>query len=628
MDFIKLTLIEIKNTLKSKFLLILGILILLMSIAMPVVSAVSGDATQTVGFLSSSIDAKSYYGGDMNQESITVDGVTIEPDNPFYWNIKQFEDEKSYIDVANFQHPEAYDLVMEMGQMDYDYYVRFAKVVKTYEDYRAQMAWYGSEKLYDIYIYEHNTVDVDILKEALGWRRGIDDTTFETKYINITDAQRQAAIEEAQSFLDKIYQVVDNGDFAMFVDISIEQQNKAIEDNNKQIETFKDSMADLETQKAKAEQEYNDMVGQNADNELLAQQTSKIENLQNQIDSMQTNIDQTNQSSQIINEVTIPMLQYRLANNIIPGDGTWQDAAINSKQDNKSQLMYTKIVTEKQFNSNEYQYLKQQYKTYPAYVTATQKQIDKCNTNVIIAEQSLEQGKPDMSFVPKGARSQTYNFLYYSMFVALLAVVIGGWLIASEFQFGTIRLLIIRPKTRIKILMSKFTAGLAISLAVYIAGFLINMILNGILFSFADYANPNFSVGGQVGFFGYFLPKFLACIIPILFGYCVAFMLSTVVKNIAVAISVPIVCFIGCFIAVGMFIDHSYMSSAMPDWVAYTPLPYVQLSSFFVETSSVNRLMQFGAPISLEYGIGLMLAISALCTLIAVWVFKKKDITN
>lgn len=628
MDFIKLTFIEIKNIFKSKFLLILGILVLLMSIAMPVLSAISGNPTQASGLFSSS---RAYYESgyyNSGEEPITVGGVTIEPDNPFYWNIRQFEDEKEHMDISYFEHPEAYDLVMEMGEMEQSYYLKFAAQITTYEDYRYDLAWYGSEALYDKYIYEHNKVDMDTLKEALNWRRGVDDTTFETTYINITEQQKQAKIDEAQAYLDKIYQVVDTNDFAKYIELSIEQQKSYIEDSDKRVDGFEATIADLEGQKAVAEQEYNDMVSQNADSEALAQQTKKIENLQSQINGLQNQINDTQRWTDVTIEVTIPMLEYRLQNNIVPRDGSWQDAAITSKEGAMSQLKSTIIMTEEEFNKEENRYLKDQYGTYSKYKAAIQKQIDEWNTNIHIADQSMATGRPDMTFVPKGARSQTANFLYYSMFVALLGVVIGGWVMASEFQFGTIRLLIIRPKTRFKILMSKFAAGLAICLGVYIAGALLNAILNGFLFGFSDFGNPNYSISGQTAFIGFFLPKFLACMVTILFGYCLAFMFSTVVKNIAVSISVPIVFFIGCYIGISLFNGYSYMPAGMPDWLAYTPLPYVQISSFFTQGSSVKMLINNGVPISLGYGIGLLSGISILCTLLSIWVFKRRDITN
>ena len=622
MDFLRQTLIEIKNIFRSKFLFILGILVLAMSIVMPVIAALSNNPANASNFMSTSSSISydmAYY--NEQEEPITVDGVTITSDNPFYWNIRQYEEESEYVDVNNFDNPETYDIMTEMGEMEREYYIRFAKVITSYEDYRFELAWYGSEALYDIYLYEHNDVDPDVLKEALDWRRGYDNSTFETKYINITEEQRQTGIEEAQAYLDRVYQVVENSDFAAYIALSIEQQQGYIEDNEEEIAANEDTISDYESEKAKAEQKYNDMLSQNADESLLKEQTGKIESTQKQIDSLQEQIDNLYTYIETINDITIPALEYRLANNIVPGDGSWQDSALSSRVNSESQLGYQKIVSEEEFNEGGY---KQEYGTYAKYKAAMEKRIEEYQKDILIAQNSLDTGKPDMKFVPDGARSQTVNFLYYSVFVALLGVVMGGWQIASEFQMGTIRLLIIRPKTRTKILMSKFTAALAVCLGIYIVGALVNMIMNGMLFGFSDFGFPNYTASGAVGFLAYFLPKFLACAITVIFGFCLAFMLSTLVKNIAVSIAVPIVCFIGCFIGIGLV---GYNRSIF-DWLAYTPVPYVQVSSFFTENSVVNRMIEEGAPISLGYGLGMLTGISVICTAVSVWVFKKKDITH
>jgi hypothetical protein len=78
-------------------------------------------------------------------------------------------------------------------------------------------------------------------------------------------------------------------------------------------------------------------------------------------------------------------------------------------------------------------------------------------------------------------------------------------------------------------------------MVVYVTGSLANMRLtNGICFGFSDYAFPNYTLAGEIGFFVYYLPKMLACIVPIIFGYAIAFMLSVIIKNVAVSIAIPI----------------------------------------------------------------------------------------
>jgi len=183
--------------------------------------------------------------------------------------------------------------------------------------------------------------------------------------------------------------------------------------------------------------------------------------------------------------------------------------------------MYRKILTEEEFNRE--RYLVEQYKTYARYVSTMEAERDEINNQIVIAERSLDAGKPDMSFEPFGSRNRTFEFLSYSSFVAMFAILIGGWLMASEFQQGTIRLLIIRPKTRTKILMAKFLSALIIFLVLYILGSFLNMITNGICFGFKDFTYPNFTISGEINFFAYYLPKFAVCIMPAIFTFSLSF---------------------------------------------------------------------------------------------------------
>jgi ABC-type transport system involved in multi-copper enzyme maturation permease subunit len=104
-------------------------------------------------------------------------------------------------------------------------------------------------------------------------------------------------------------------------------------------------------------------------------------------------------------------------------------------------------------------------------------------------------------------------------------------------------------------------------------------------------------------------------------------MLSVLVKNIAVAIAVPAVCLVGCILA--MFAMYMFsMSFPVMTAIAFTPIPFIQMYAFFVDGSPVSMMMQNGVPVSLAYGIILLLGLSAVCTGISMLVFKKRDITN
>ena len=587
--------VEIKKLMSSKFLLIIGILILLSSIAVPVINALTPENGYNGGgpimYEMDSIhyDKAIYPGGGGNGEPITIDGITITNENPFYWEISSRINEKNDLERSQmFTTPEALDLALDLINEELSYYVGFAEHITTYQDYRFDLVWNGVNSLYDLFIYEHTeTADPEALREASQFRIYLEPDAYEEKYINISAEQRLAAIDSATENLNQLSNVIKNNDFGAYIALRIQQENDNIKNVEEQIEIQEKAIADNPSQE-----------------ENLSQY---IEELQKQIELIRTNF--------------IPILEYRLEKTIIPYEDVWQNRALDEISNSRNQLSYTTIVSEEEFNQE--RYLALEYGSYANYVATMNAQINELNNKILIAQKSLDADMPDMKFVTDGARFITVQFLGYSIFVALFAILLGGWIIASEFQLGTIRLLMIRPKTRTKILINKFLAALIISFAIYIAGSLLNILVNGICFGFADFGFPNFTVSGDVGFFAYYLPKFVACGVSIIFAFCVAFMLSVVVKNIAVSISVPIVCFIGCFIAMNIL---AYTRAI--NWIAWTPIPYVQISSFFTQYTPVQTLIQRGIPVSLTYGIILLMALSAICTFISIWVFKKQDIKN
>lgn len=599
MEFLRQVKNEIKNVLRSKFLLIIGALILLSSIAVPIINAVSDNNTNGgmmpmrmyggMDYAQEIYYNDSYYGGvGDSKKSVTVDGITVSGNNPFYWNIVNLQDEKEYFTRdGRFSDPAVLDLVIELTDMEIAHYLRLAQMIFTQQDYRIDLARRGNENIYDKFIYEHNDIEEKILIETMQFRMGFDETVFKEKYIDITAEERLKVLDEIDEHLETIFETIEKNDFPTYIALSIEQENEQIEEMNDQIAMHEETIID------NPEQE-----------EYLSQ---NITDLEKQINNIQTNI--------------IPIWEYRLDNNIIPRDGSWQNSALYQIEEYTSQVMYIQIMSVEEFN--EHRYMAEEYGSYAQYKEKIQKQIDEANNYIFIAQSSLDADQPDMSFVQDGARTKTVGFLDYSIFVALFSILAGGWIIAREFSQGTIRLLMIRPKTRTKILMSKFLAVLIICLAMYTAGCLLNLVANGIFAGFSDFGYPNFTASGEINFFAFYIPKFLACIVTIIFGYTVAFMLSSVTKNIAVSIAVPIVCFIGCMIAI-----NALAYSRMINWIAYTPIPYVQVSSFFSQYTPVARLISRGVPVSLTYGIILLLGLSAVCTFISIWIFKKRDITN
>jgi ABC-2 type transport system permease protein len=599
MGFIKQIGIEFKNILRVKFLLIFGILVLALSVVAPVLGVIEQNSENSGGgggYYPLAVSARSYVAKDIyypgGQEPIIIDGVTIEPDNPYYWNIQSLNEQIQSANSNMFAEQGSLDLWISMSEAQLNYYVRLAKHIKEYQDYRVDLTW-DTQALIEKFIYENvSTAAPDALREVVGWYMGIDEETFKEKYVDISAEERLAALDAIDQKLETLFDVVENNNFPQYIALRIRQENDNIKNYEDQIEIFEKDIIEHPEQ----EDGLNEQIGY----------------LQKEIDMIRDN--------------NIPILEYRLTHNIVPYDyDQWQNSALDDITNNRRQLQYTTKMTEEQFNQD--QWTAVQYGSYANYVAAVDAQIAKLENSIIIADNSLKAEKPDMKYVPGGARSITVSFLAFSIAVALFGVLTGGWLMASEFQMGTIRLLMIRPKTRLKVLMSKFLAGLALCLAIYLAGTIVNIVLNGICFGFDDFAFPNFTVTGEVGFFGYYIPKLLACIVPIVFVYCVSFMLSVLVKNIAVAIAVPAVCLVGCILV--MFALYMFsVSLPVMKVLAFTPIPFIQMYAFFTANSPVSMMIQNGAPVSLAYGIILLIVLSAVCTAVSALVFKNRDITS
>ena len=602
-SFLKQIKYEIKNIIRSRFLFVISLLLVAAAIAFPIINLVLSKRPQqgydgrpipmysTRAAVNKMIDKPGipgFPGGE--QDSIVIDGVTITADNPFFWNLRSIVDEKQYMenDKDRFTTPEALDLTLAMMDMELQFYLNFAKSITNYADYRVDLAWRGQESAYDKFILEHTDVSEDVLLEALQYRRGIDPEMLRKKYLDLSAEEKLAALDKADEELNALVSIVENNDFPKYVDLRIAQESKTIADLNEQI--------------AIQEQE-------------IIKNPSQEEIINNIILDLKRNI-------AMIEENTIPILQLRLEKNIIPGTEVWQNSALMDIESNRSQLQYTEILSEEKFNQETW--LVQQYKTYAYYVESMQAQIDTMKNSIIIGEKSIEADKPDMKYVYNGSRSRTFRFLNYSIFITLFAVLLGGWLMASEFQQGTIRLLMIRPKTRTKILMAKFTSALVICLVIYGVGSLLNMVTTGLCFGFSDFAFPNYSVAGETGFLAYYLPKMVACTVPIIFSFALAFMLSVIIKNVAVAIAVPIAGFIG-----STFVTAALSISPASGWLNYTPFPYIYLSQLFIQGTSPYPIYGMrSTPPDITYGILLLLGLALLSTILAIFVFKKKDIAN
>lgn len=85
----------------------------------------------------------------------------------------------------------------------------------------------------------------------------------------------------------------------------------------------------------------------------------------------------------------------------------------------------------------------------------------------------------------------------FVLLVAIFTIIIAGDAVAGEFTWGTIKLLLIRPASRSKILLSKFTATLLYALLMLLLLFLTTFALGSVFEGFGGASSPDLYVGAD-----------------------------------------------------------------------------------------------------------------------------------
>ncbi len=563
---------ETKKLLRSKFFVICMILLLVLSAGIPILGKLN-------------IFGNRYERYEMmrpDMEELVIKGQTIKADNPEYWDLR---DMNQYLEHLDKNASTAIDdLRIKYLNTLIDSKLETAAHVLTHEDFRRELSWQKDQIISELFILDHLYMPFKELAEAMDYRMYKDPAMLEKEYKDLTPVEIGEKRDEANDKLTRINKIIVDNDHIEFYNYKIEDQNKNLEENQKRIESLE-----------------KDIIENPSQEEMYSEQIKGIQ-----------------KSNKIILEVDIPSYQYSIDHNIIPGTDDWREVALNHKRDNQRSILYVEVLPEDKFE--ETQHLKDQYKTYYAYEKAIQKEIDGYNKKLYVAEKSLETGKPDMKYIENGSRKATFKFLWYSMAIAVLGAIIAGGLIAREFQSGTIRLLLIRPKTRTKIVLSKFLALIIICFVLYALTALVNLLTNGILLGFSDLAHPNYTISSPNGipFMAYYLPKFLLCFTTVLFASAVGFFLSVLTKITALSVATPLICFVGSMIGM-QFVQYRPQFQ----WVAYTPLPYINIASLFSQETSRYALQPIPA-----FGIPLMIGLSVILVVAATWIFNKRDVTN
>lgn len=200
--------------------------------------------------------------------------------------------------------------------------------------------------------------------------------------------------------------------------------------------------------------------------------------------------------------------------------------------------------------------------------------------------------------------------------IALFAIVMGGGIVANEFSNGTIKLLLIRPANRWKILLSKYISVLEYSIFMLILLLVSSFLFGGILFGFGGIDIPYLTYAhGQVQEVNMVLHILSVCgleCISLVMMVTLAFMISSVFRNGAMAIG------IGVFLlTVGNMITMMLLKF---DWAKYILFANTDLNQYIDGEPLIEGM-------TMQFSIIVLIVYFVVFQAIAYLGFTKRDIT-
>lgn len=200
--------------------------------------------------------------------------------------------------------------------------------------------------------------------------------------------------------------------------------------------------------------------------------------------------------------------------------------------------------------------------------------------------------------------------------VTLFTVIIAGDMVAGEFTWGTIKLLLIRPATRVKILFSKYAATLLFAAVLLVLLFISAVIVNGLLYGFQNLGLPHLKIGAdgavhESSMVLYVLTTYGYKLIQLIMIVTLAFMISTVFRSSSLAIGLSIfIMFAGQIITV-LLLRYS--------WGKYFLFANTDLTQYLE-----GRPMAEG--MTMGFSIGVLIFYFLLFNLLSWEIFRRRDV--
>jgi ABC-2 type transport system permease protein len=199
----------------------------------------------------------------------------------------------------------------------------------------------------------------------------------------------------------------------------------------------------------------------------------------------------------------------------------------------------------------------------------------------------------------------------------LFMIVVAGGIVANEYTWGTIKLLLIRPISRSKILLSKYVAVVLFGLFLVSMLFLFSVIIGAALFGLSGQSAHLAYANGQVAEQNmlFHLVKIYAMkSVEVTILATMAFMISAVFRSSSLAIGISLfLLFVGP--------NVTYILSMRYEWAKYLLFANTPLLQYETGTAMVEGM-------TISFSLIMLLAYFLVFHLFAFTVFAKRDVAG
>lgn len=231
-----------------------------------------------------------------------------------------------------------------------------------------------------------------------------------------------------------------------------------------------------------------------------------------------------------------------------------------------------------------------------------------------IATYRLENNIPEPEPNALSAILNTSGLIEIIIFIVLI---VAAEIVSREYNDGTMKLLLIRPHSRTKILVSKYISIVFLGIVALFLMLLCAGITNIFLYGLPDIHTTDLFINQQgnivnLSVLSQIIKLYVTSIFPILSYATIAFTISTILKNSAFAVGVSLV----LMLCGNMMIE----STSKIAWMKFLPFANSDMSLYIYH-------LQPRPEMTIGFSISVLVAYMLFMFIISVIIFKKRDVS-